>query len=156
TERIQLAAVLRRGGRRIPLAMLMSIAPNVLSYLPSVYALSYLANQVGAPASVGLLGIIIANALKLVTVPTAGWLSDRLGGRVILVSASRAGGGLVFPVSVLLAPGTPVVIWAAFVMIVTLCCDMALAPAATMLSTRLEVDMRYASVTFSREVTGAV
>src|SRR5690625_1292870 len=54
TERIQLAAVLRRGGRRIPLAMLMSIAPNVLSYLPSVYALSYLANQVGAPASVGL------------------------------------------------------------------------------------------------------
>ena len=156
TERIQLAAVLRRGGRRIPLAMLMSIAPNVLSYLPSVYALSYLANQVGAPASVGLLGIIIANALKLVTVPTAGWLSDRFGGRVIMIIGSLAGAVLFFPFFMLLDTGTPVLIWAAFVMIFTLCCDMTLASQATMLSTLFEVDMRYASVTFSREITGAV
>src|SRR5690625_7718406 len=134
--------------------MLMSIAPNVLSYLPSVYALSYLANQVGAPASVGLLGIIIANALKLVTVPTAGWLSDRFGGRVIMIIGSLAGAVLFFPFFMLLDTGTPVLIWAAFVMIFTLCFDMTLASQATMLSTLFEVDMRFASVTFVGAYSG--
>ncbi|GAA1488146.1 MFS transporter [Brachybacterium sacelli] len=156
TQRIQLLEVLRRGGRRIPLAMLMSIAPNVLSYLPSVYALTYLANQVGAPAGVGLLGVIIANALKIVTVPIAGWLSDRFGGRIIMIIGSLAGAVLVFPFFVMLDTGTPVVIWAAFVLIFTLCCDMTLASQATMLSTLFEVDVRYASVTFSRELIGAI
>ena len=152
----QLAEVVRRGGRKIPLAMLMSIAPNVLSYLPSVYALTYLANQVGAPESVGLLGLIIANALKFVTVPTAGWLSDRFGGRIIMIIGSLAGAVLFFPFFLLLDTGTPVLVWAAFVMIFTLCCDMTLASQATMLSTLFDVDVRYGSVTFSREITGAV
>src|SRR5699024_3207438 len=138
TERIQLAAVLRRGGRRIPLAMLMSIAPNVLSYLPSVYALSYPAHQLRAPASVGLLGMVIANALTVGTVPTSGWLSDRLGGRVIMLVGSLAGAVLFFPFYTLLDTGTPGLIWAAFVMIFTLCCDMTLASQATMLSTLFE------------------
>ena len=63
---------------------------------------------------------------------------------------------LFFPLFLLLDTGTPVLIWAAFVMIFTLCCDMTLASQATMLSTLFEVDVRYASVTFSREITGAV
>lgn len=152
----QLAEVVRRGGRRIPLAMLMSIAPNVLSYLPSVYALTYLANHVGAPESVGLLGLMIANLLKVVTVPTAGWLSDRFGGRRIMIIGSLAGALLFFPFFLLLDTGTPLLIWIAFVMIFTLCCDMTLASQAMMLSSLFDVDVRYGSVTFSREITGAV
>jgi MFS family permease len=152
----QLVEVMHRGGSRIPLAMLMSIAPNVLSYLPSVYALTYLANQVGAPESVGLLGLMIANALKVITVPTAGWLSDRFGGRRIMIIGSLAGAVLLFPFFLLLDTGTPLLVWLAFVMIFTLCCDMTLASQATMLSSLFDVDVRYGSVTFSREITGAV
>lgn len=154
--RDQLVEVLRRGGRRIPLAMLMSIAPNVLSYLPSVYALTYLANQVGAPEYIGLVGLIIANALKFVTVPTAGWLCDRFGGRRIMIIGALAGAVMMFPFFLLLDTGSPVLIWVAFVLLFTLCCDMALASQATMLSTLFDVDVRYGSVTFSREITGAV
>ncbi|HEY9294071.1 MAG TPA: MFS transporter, partial [Microlunatus sp.] len=146
----------RLGGRRIPLAMLMSIAPNVLSYLPSVYALSYLATSVGTEAWVGLVGIIIANLLKLITIPTAGWLSDRIGGKPIMIIGSIAGAVLFYPFFFMLDTGTPVVIWAALVMIFTLCCDMTLASQATMLSSLFPVRVRYTSVTFSREITGAV
>src|SRR5699024_12471920 len=78
------------------------------------------------------------------------------GGRVILIIGSLAGAVLFFPFFMLLDTGTPVLIWAAFVMIFTLCCDMTLASQATMLSTLFEVDVRYASVTISREITGAV
>lgn len=143
-------------GRRVPLAMLMSIAPNVLSYLPSVYALTYLASTVGAPAWIGLTGIIIANMLKLVTIPTAGWLSDKYGGRRIMIIGSVAGAILFFPFFMMLDTGTPVIVWAALVMIFTLCCDLTLASQATMLSSLFHVHVRYTAVTFSREITGAL
>ncbi|HLT62856.1 MAG TPA: MFS transporter, partial [Microlunatus sp.] len=146
----------RLGGRRIPLAMLMSIAPNVLSYLPSVYALSYLATSVGAEPWIGLIGIIIANLLKIVTIPTAGWLSDRFGGKKIMIIGSIAGAVLFYPFFFLLDTGTPVLVWAALVMIFTLCCDMSLASQAAMLSSLFPVRVRYTSVTFSREITGAL
>lgn len=146
----------RVSGRRVPLAMLMSIAPNILSYLPSVYALTYLASRVGAPAWIGLVGIIIANMLKLVTVPTAGWLSDKYGGRRIMIIGSVAGAILFFPFFFMLDTGTPIVVWAALVMIFTLCCDLTLSSQATMLSSLFHVRVRYTAVTFSREITGAL
>jgi nitrate/nitrite transporter NarK len=99
---------------------------------------------------------MIANALKVITVPTAGWLSDRFGGRRIMIIGSLAGAVLLFPFFLLLDTGTPLLVWLAFVMIFTLCCDMTLASQATMLSSLFDVDVRYGSVTFSREITGAV
>lgn len=146
----------RLSGRRVPLAMLMSIAPNILSYLPSVYALSYLASRVGAPAWIGLVGIIIANMLKIITVPTAGWLSDKFGGRRIMIIGSVSGAILFFPFFFMLDTGTPLMVWAALVMIFTLCCDLTLSSQASMLSSLFHVRVRYTAVTFSREITGAL
>src|SRR5699024_9709333 len=79
--RVAITELFRSAGSRIPFAMLASIGPNVASFLPSVYALTYLTTIVGAPAWVGLTGILIGNLLKLVTIPTAGWLTDRVGRR---------------------------------------------------------------------------
>ncbi|MFB7918983.1 MFS transporter [Streptomyces sp. NPDC056061] len=148
--------VFRLGGRRIPLAMAMSIAPNVLSYLPSVYALTYLSTQVGAPEWIGLFGIIIANLLKLVTIPTAGWLCDRFGGKTLMIIGCLSGAALFYPFFWMLDTGTPIWTWAALVMIFTLCCDLTLASQATMLAGLFDVHVRYTSVTFSREITGAL
>ncbi|WP_396277588.1 MFS transporter [Glutamicibacter creatinolyticus] len=148
--------VFRLGGRRIPLAMVMSISPNVLSYLPSVYALSYLATTVGASEWIGLFGIIIANLLKLITIPVAGLLCDRFGGKSLMIIGSVSGAVLFYPFFWMLDTGTPVWIWAALVLIFTLCCDLTLASQATMLSGLFDVRVRYTSVTFSREITGAL
>ena len=60
--RVALGELFRSSGRRVPLAMLASIGPNVASYLPSVYALTYLASTVGAPAWIGLTGISSATS----------------------------------------------------------------------------------------------
>ncbi|HWD62502.1 MAG TPA: MFS transporter, partial [Humibacter sp.] len=154
--RSRFVEMFKLSGRRVPLAMLMSIAPNVLSYLPSVYALTYLSTVVGAPAWIGLVGIIIANLLKLVTIPTAGWLSDRFGGKPIMIIGSVAGAVLFYPFFFMLNTGTPVVVWAALVIIFTLCCDMTLASQASLLTNLFHVRVRYTAVTFSREITGAI
>jgi MFS family permease len=155
-EQAPLRALFASSRHKIVPGMLISVAPNVISYLPSVYALTYLTTHVGTESWVGLIGVVIANLVKLVTVPTAGWLCDRYGRRPVMVAGSVAAAVLFYPFFFMLDTGTPVVIWAAFVMIFTLCNDLTLASQATMMSELFDVRYRYTGVTFTREITGAV
>jgi MFS family permease len=154
--RAPLRAMFASSRRKIVPGMLISVAPNVISYLPSVYALTYLTANVHAAAWIGLIGIVIANVVKLVTVPTAGWLCDRFGRRPVMITGSVAAALLFYPFFFMLDTGTPVVIWAAFVLIYTLCNDLTLASQATMMSELFDVRYRYTGVTFTREIAGAV
>lgn len=154
--RVALAELFRTAGRRIPLAMLASIGPNVASYLPSVYALTYLATTVGAPAWVGLTGILIGNLLKLGTIPLAGWITDRIGRRPVFLAGAIGAAVLIYPFFFLLDTGTPVLVWIALVLIFTLCNDAMLAAQSGFMSELFDVRHRYTGVTFSREITGAL
>lgn len=146
----------RSAGRRIPLAMLASIGPNVASYLPSVYAITYLTTIVNAPAWIGLTGILIGNLLKFVTIPAAGWISDRVGRRPVFLAGAIGAVILVYPFFFLLNTGTPLLIWIALVLIFTFCNDAMLAAQSGFMSELFDVRYRYTGVTFSREITGAL
>lgn len=154
--RVAVTELFRTAGRKIPLAMLASIGPNVASYLPSVYALTYLTTSVGAPAWIGLTGILIGNVLKLGTIPLAGWISDRVGRRPVFLAGAIGAAVLIYPFFFMLDTGTPVVVWAALVMIFTFCNDAMLAAQSGFMSELFEVRYRYTGVTFSREITGAI
>lgn len=154
--RVALRELFRSAGSRIPFAMLASIGPNVASYLPSVYAITYLTTIVGAPAWIGLTGILIGNLLKFVTIPTAGWISDRVGRRPVFLAGAIGAAVLVFPFFFLLNTGTPILVWIALVLIFTFCNDAMLAAQSGFMSELFDVRYRYTGVTFSREITGAV
>lgn len=154
--RVALSELFRTEGRKVPLAMLASIGPNVASYLPSVYALTYLTSVVGAPAWIGLTGILIGNLLKLVTIPTAGWLSDRFGRRPVFLAGAIGAVVLTFPFFFLLNTGTPILVWIALVLVFTFCNDAMLAAQSGFMSELFDVRHRYTGVTFSREITGAL
>ena len=154
--RVAITELFRTAGRKIPLAMLASIGPNVASYLPSVYALTYLATNVGAPEWIGLTGILIGNLLKLVTIPLAGWISDRVGRRPVFLAGALGAVVLIYPFFFLLDVGTPLAVWAALVLIFTFCNDAMLAAQSGFMSELFEVRYRYTGVTFSREITGAL
>ncbi|BDZ49600.1 MFS transporter [Frondihabitans sucicola] len=154
--RVPFTELFRSARSRVPFAMLASIGPNVASYLPSVYALTYLATSVHAPAWIGLTGIIIGNALKFVTIPTAGWLSDRYGRRPVFLAGAIGAVILAYPFFFLLDTGTPILIWVALVMIFTFCNDAMLAAQSGFMSELFDVRLRYTGVTFSREIPGAV
>ncbi|MCK2213752.1 MHS family MFS transporter [Actinomadura sp. ATCC 31491] len=151
-----LRALFATSRHKIVPGMLISVAPNVISYLPSVYALTYLTTHVHTESWVGLMGVVIANLVKIVTVPAAGLLCDRFGRRPVMVAGSVAAAVLFYPFFFMLDTGTPVVIWAAFVMIFTLCNDLTLASQATMMSELFDVRYRYTGVTFTREIAGAI
>ncbi|WP_423465139.1 MFS transporter [Promicromonospora sp. MS192] len=154
--RVALGELFRTAGRRIPFAMLASIGPNVASYLPSVYALTYLTGTVGAPAWIGLTGILIGNLLKLVTIPLAGWISDRVGRRPVFLAGALGAVVLIYPFFFLLDTGTPVLVWIALVLLFTFCNDAMLAAQSGFMSELFDVRHRYTGVTFSREITGAL
>jgi MHS family shikimate/dehydroshikimate transporter-like MFS transporter len=154
--RLPLAELFRSARSRVPLAMLASIGPNVASYLPSVYALSYLATNVGAPAWIGLVGIVIGNALKFVTIPTAGWLSDKFGRRPVFITGAVGAAALAYPFFFLLNTGSPIPVWIGLILIFTLCNDCMLAAQSGFMSELFDVRLRYTGVTFSREISGAI
>ncbi|WFR65875.1 MFS transporter [Curtobacterium flaccumfaciens] len=156
TPRVPIRELFRSARSRIPFAMLASIGPNVASYLPNVYALSYLTTTVGAPTWVGLTGIIIGNALKFITIPTAGRIADRIGRRPVFLAGAIGTGVLAFPFFFLLDSGTPILIWLAIVLVFTLCNDAMLAAQSAFMSELFDVRLRYTGVTFTREIPGAV
>src|SRR5699024_3728680 len=63
---------------------------------------------------------------------------------------------LFYPFFFMLDTGTPVIIWAALVMLFALCNDLTLASQATMMSELFAAEQRFTGVTFTREVTGAI
>lgn len=154
--RFAFAELFRSEGRRVPLAMLASIGPNVASYLPSVYALTYLADSVGAPAWIGLTGILIGNFIKLGTIPLAGWISDRVGRKPVFLAGAISAAAMAYPFFVLLDTGTPIYIWIALVVMFTLCNDAMLAAQSGFMSELFDVRHRYTGVTFSREIPAAL
>lgn len=154
--RFALGELFRSEGRRVPFAMLASIGPNVASYLPSVYALTYLADSVGAPAWIGLTGILMGNVIKLATIPLAGWISDRVGRKPVFLAGAIGAAAMAYPFFFLLDTGTPIYIWIALVGMFTLCNDAMLAAQSGFMSELFDVRHRYTGVSFSREIPAAV
>lgn len=64
------------------------LAANVGFYMMFVYVTTYLSEQVGVPEARALEIDTAAMCVLLLIVPTAGWLSDRIGRKPILLTAS--------------------------------------------------------------------
>lgn len=155
-KRATLSELLRTARSKVPFAMLASIGPNVASYLPSVYALSYLTTVVGAPAWIGLTGVLVGNALKLVTIPLAGLLSDIYGRRPVFLAGAIGAAALIYPFFFVLGTGSPILIWLGFVFLFSVCNGLMLSAQSAFMSELFDVRLRYTGVTFSREITGAL
>ena len=62
-------------------AFCLRVGENGSSYLYQVFALSYLTKVLLVDKSIGTIGLTIAAALAVFTIPMMGWLSDRFGRR---------------------------------------------------------------------------
>ena len=68
---------------RLFVAFCLRVGENGSSYLYQVFALSYLTKVLLVDKSVGTIGITIAAAIAIVTIPLMGWLSDKFGRRLM-------------------------------------------------------------------------
>jgi MFS family permease len=87
-----LREMLRSSWRQVLLTIGIRIASDVSYYVFAVFALSYIANTLELPPSVGLTGVIVGSLLQLVIIPASAHLSDRIGRRPVYVVGAVAVG----------------------------------------------------------------
>ncbi|CAI0720534.1 MFS transporter [Serratia ficaria] len=61
----------------------LRVGENGTSYLYQVFTLSYLTKVLLIDKSIGTLGLMVAAGISMFTIPAIGWMSDRLGRRVM-------------------------------------------------------------------------
>ncbi|MCK6067971.1 MULTISPECIES: MFS transporter [Microbacterium] len=87
-----LRTMLRSSWRQVLLTIGIRIASDVSYYVFAVFALSYIANTLQLPPSVGLTGVILGCLAQFAVIPVSAHLSDRVGRRPVYVAGAIAVG----------------------------------------------------------------
>ncbi|MFI7615004.1 MFS transporter [Nonomuraea terrae] len=148
--------VLREAPGSLLKGFLLSVGPNVATYIPSVYALSYVTDNVGLAAAVATGGLLVANTIKLVTLPLSGALADRFGRKPVFVAGAVLCAVAAFPFFWLLDTGNVILVWLAMVVVLTFANDLMLGSQASMLPEQFPTRVRFTGVAASRELAAAV
>lgn len=111
--------------------------------------------HVGVDKSVGVMGVMICNFIKFITVPAAGAFSDKFGARKVFLAGAVGLGVLIVPFFLLLNTGEQGLIWLGMFLIYCACNDAMLGAQAAMLSEAFPAHIRYTGMAGSRELAGA-
>jgi MFS family permease len=153
---IPVAMVIRTAPRSLIAGFLLSVGPNVATYVPSVYALTYISDNVGMAAAVGTAGLLIANVIKLVTLPLSGLLSDLFGRKHVFIAGALLCAAAAFPMFWLMDTGVAVLVWLAMVLVLTFANDLMLGSQAALLAEQFATQYRYTGVAVCRELAAAL
>jgi MHS family shikimate/dehydroshikimate transporter-like MFS transporter len=95
----------------------LRFADNAVLYIPIAFTLSYLKTHEHLSSNVGLIGVFLAAAAQVATIPLFGALSDRLGRRVVYGGGAVAAAALMVPYFMLLDTGNTLLIWLAIALL---------------------------------------
>ncbi|MGB3483305.1 MAG: MFS transporter [Mycobacterium sp.] len=141
---------------RLAVALGSNFMLSGFSYIPQVWALSYLTNNLGL-ASLLALGI---NAMVLVMgaafMPFFGRLGDRVGRRKLFLFGASFGLLWAIPMFMLIDTGIPVLMVLALVVCFVGAVATCYAAQAAFLTELFAPELRYSGVAFAREVSGAL
>jgi MHS family metabolite:H+ symporter-like MFS transporter len=114
-ERTPVRDLIRHGRRPFFISLALRIGENGPSYLLQSFLVGYVVTGLAMEPWVGSAAVMTASIVAYITIPIAGWLSDRFGRRVVY----RALSGLLvvysFPAWWLLQSGEP---WTVFVVMI--------------------------------------
>ncbi|MEU1981156.1 MFS transporter [Nocardia sp. NPDC019395] len=89
--RLPVVEVLRTQPRNVLLTTGLRLSQIGLFVLLTTYSLTYLQDEFGKDSQVGLVGVLIASALGLLSTPLWSWLSDRVGRRPLYLFGAVGG-----------------------------------------------------------------
>jgi len=135
--------VVRTYPKNVLLAMGMRVAKNGPFYILTGFVLSYVTAELGLAENVGLVGVLIAATISLVTVPLFGVLSDRVGRKPLYLFGSVFLLLFSFPFFWLLNTGVTPLIWLAIVLAVNLGHDSMYGPQAAYFAELFGTRVRY-------------
>lgn len=150
-----LSDAVRSEGRRILAVLGLRIGENGTSYLVSVLALSYVAKNLRLGETVSTQAMVVASLVGLAMVPFWGWLSDRVGRRVVYRGTALFLTLFAFPFFWLLDTRSPALVYLAFTLAMTIGVWGMYSVQAAYFPELFRARHRYSALTISKEV-GAV
>jgi MFS family permease len=108
--------LVRNHPRNLLLAMGARFAENACFYVFTVFIYTYATESRGFARDTILVGVLLAAALQLFSIPAFAALSDRVGRRPVYLAGALFLGLFAFPFFWLVDTGVPVLIWLALVL----------------------------------------
>jgi MHS family shikimate/dehydroshikimate transporter-like MFS transporter len=133
------------------LAMGARFAENACFYVFTVFIYVYASESRGFSRRTILVGVILASALQLVSIPAFAALSDRLGRRPVYLAGALFLGMFAFPFFWLVDSGVPVLIWLALVLALTGVAAM-YGPQAAFFSEMFGTNVRYSGASLGSQL----
>jgi MHS family shikimate/dehydroshikimate transporter-like MFS transporter len=139
--------------RSLLLGIGLKITEVALSYVLTVFVVSYAVNNMGVPRGVIMNAVLIATTIMVVTLPLFGYISDIIGRRRIYIIGGLITIVLSWPIFMLIANG-----WFITSMILGLvvCCSTMMAPLAAYLPELFNSNVRFTGASFGCQVAAAL
>jgi MHS family shikimate/dehydroshikimate transporter-like MFS transporter len=122
----------------------------------TVFAVTYLTQQLGMQRSIVLAAITLAGLVEMFVMPLAGWLSDLFGRRLIYLAGTGFGIVLAFPIFWLFETRDPAIVTIAIVAGICLCQGVVFALHASFMPELFGTDVRYSGVSLGFQFGAAI
>ena len=144
--------VVRTYPKNVLLAMGMRVAENGPFYILTVFVLSYITAELGLAENTGLIGVLIAAAIGLFTIPFFGALSDRVGRRPLYLFGAVFLLLFSFPFFWLLNTQAAPLVWLAIVLGVNVGHDTMYGPQAAYFAELFGTRVRYSGASLGYQL----
>jgi MFS family permease len=151
-----LLEVLRRYPKNILLATGARLSDTLVFYIAAVFLLAYVTEQLGVSRGTALIGVVIASALELVTIPAYGVLSDRIGRRPVFMLGTAFVVLFAYPFFLLVNTASPVLIWLAIALMINIGHAPTYATSGALLSEMFDTRVRYSGASLSYQISSVI
>lgn len=155
-EKLPVLAALKARPKAIALLIGSGCATAIASYAIQGYLPSYLTNQLGLSSGTSVLGITIASAVSILTIPLAGRLSDKVGRKPVMIGGAAAITVFAYPFFLMVDTREPWLIYLAITIAFALFLNSIFAVAGTFYAESLPTEVRYSGLVFVREINGVI
>jgi MFS family permease len=154
--KVPVVELLRSDTRNVLLAAGLYLAHGVLFYAMTVYTLAYTTREYGLAPNTYLIGVTAAGAIQLLTIPTLGALSDKLGRRPVIIFGTLFIVAFAVPMNFMITSQVPVLAWLAVVISICIGHNAVYAPTAALYSEMFPAHVRYSGASLGYQLGGAI
>ncbi|OXS29763.1 MAG: MFS transporter [Desulfovibrio sp. MES5] len=125
-------------------------------YVLTIFIVAYVSNTLNLPKSVALNGVLLGACLELFTLPFFGWLSDKIGRRILYITGAVASIICAYPLFILVGSGDSLTIMLAIALFMNICHAPMYGPQAAYFPELFGTSVRMSGASFGVQVAAAV
>jgi MFS transporter, MHS family, shikimate and dehydroshikimate transport protein len=154
--KLPVGELLRSDTRNVLLAAGLYCAHGVLFYAMTVYTIAYATSAYGLAQNTYLIGVTLAGAGQLFTIPLLGALSDKVGRRPVMIFGTLFIMAFSVPLNFMITSAVPLFMWLAVVIAICVGHNSVYSPTAALYSEMFPAHVRYSGASLGYQLGGAI